>query len=162
MRGFYFSTKPAPAQLNQRCTYIPSNDVAADARCSFSPSRVAHCTRQPRRFAPSFPRGARLQVSRYVHTEGLLSWATFSKQTLHRVSNSGRKSPLGGHGWISSPKRRETASFRPSRLCSVSLTGECTRWGSQGDGSSSISDEGIRRAVGIQPGELRLHPQDSA
>ncbi len=119
MRGFYFSTKPAAAQLNERCTYIPSNDVAAEARCSFSPSRVAHCTRQPRRFAPSFPRCARLQVSPYVRTEGLLSWATFSKQTLHRVSNSGRKSPLGplrGKVSLNGGKRPAPASHgRPTK-----------------------------------------------
>ena len=58
--------------------------------------------------------------------------------------------------------RRESASFRHSRLYMVPLTGKCTGWGSQGGGSSSVSDEGIRRAVGIQPCELRLHPQDRA
>ena len=37
-------------------------------------------------------------------------WTAISKQPLRRMSGLGRKSPLGGHGWNSSPERRETAT----------------------------------------------------
>ena len=43
-------------------------------------------------------------------------------RTLRRealMSLTGRKSPLGGHGWISSPERRETATFGRSSSLDV-------------------------------------------
>jgi hypothetical protein len=45
------------------------------------------------------------------HAARLLSWASIAKQPLRRVSGLGRKSPLGGRGWISSPERRESANW---------------------------------------------------
>jgi hypothetical protein len=41
--------------------------------------------------------------------EGLLPAAFQPFRHLDRKTTTGRKSPLGGHGWISSPGRQETA-----------------------------------------------------
>ncbi len=38
------------------------------------------------------------------------------------MSQMGRKPPLGGHGWISSPERRETAVVSTDRRNTIILT----------------------------------------
>jgi hypothetical protein len=60
----------------------------------------------------------------------------------------GRKPPLGNHGWISSPERRETATKGRSR---VPTSGGCVRDGMQGEGFTASVGTGGHAVVNGGP-----------
>jgi hypothetical protein len=65
------------------------------------------------------------------------------------MSPLGRKSPLGGHGWISSPERRETATFGHSLTYIQVVPGGSSRCSALGQLPVAAASPSVNLSTGL-------------